>query len=55
MSLAIFISFTYKKCKEYCHYCLSYNTTTNDLYLNWNSFAQTSWKRGTLKTLIDCA
>ena len=30
-------------------------TTTNDLYLNWNSFAPTSWKRGTLKTLIDCA
>ena len=24
-------------------------TTTNDLYLNWNSFAPTSWKSGTLK------
>ena len=30
-------------------------TTTNDLYLNLNSFARTSWKRETLKTLIDCA
>ena len=25
------------------------------MYLNWNSFAPTSWKRGTLKTLIDRA
>ena len=24
------------------------------MYLSWNSFAPTSWKRGTLKTLIDC-
>ena len=31
-----------------------YRKTTNDLYLTWNSFAPTSWKRGTLKTLIDC-
>ena len=31
-----------------------HKTTTNDLYLNLNSFAPTSWKRGTLKT-IDCA
>ena len=29
--------------------------TTNDLCLNWNSFAPTNWKRGTLKTLIDRA
>ena len=25
--------------------------TTNDIYLNWKSFAPTSWKRVTLKTL----
>ena len=25
------------------------------MYLNWNSFAPTSWERGTLKTLIDRA
>ena len=25
--------------------------TTNDIYLNWKSFAPTAWKRGTLKTL----
>ena len=25
------------------------------MYLKWNSFAPTSWKRGTLKTLIDRA
>ena len=30
-------------------------TTANDLHLNWNLFAPTSWKRGTLKTLIDRA
>ena len=28
--------------------------TANNLYLNWNSFAPTSWKKETLKTLIDC-
>ena len=27
--------------------------TTNDIYLNWNLFALTTWKRGTLKTLAD--
>ena len=27
--------------------------TTNDIYLNWKSFAPTTWKRGTLKTLVD--
>ena len=32
-----------------------YRKTTNDLHLNLNSFAQTSWKSETLKTLIDCA
>ena len=30
-----------------------HKTTANDLHLNWNLFAPTSWKRGTLKTLID--
>ena len=30
-----------------------HETTANDLYLNWSLFAPTSWKRGTLKTLID--
>ena len=29
--------------------------TTNDIYLNWKSFAPTTWKRGTLKTLVDHA
>ena len=31
-------------------YC---KATTNDIYLNWKSFAPTSWKSGTLKTLVD--
>ena len=30
-------------------------TTTNGFFLNWNSFAPTSWKKGTLRTLIDRA
>ena len=29
--------------------------TNNDVYLNWNAFAAISWKRGTLKTLIERA
>ena len=29
--------------------------TTSDIYLNWKSFAPSSWKRGTLKTLVDRA
>ena len=29
--------------------------TTNHIYLNWESFAPTTWKRGTLKTLVDRA
>ena len=29
--------------------------TNNDVYLNWNAFAPISWKRGTLKTLIERA
>ena len=29
--------------------------TTNDIYLNWKSFAPTTWKRDTLKTLVDRA
>ena len=33
-------------------YC---KTTTNDLYINWNLFTSTSWKRGIIKTLIDRA
>ena len=30
-----------------------HKATTNDIYLNWKSFAPDSWKRGTLKTLVD--
>ena len=33
-------------------YC---KTTTCNIYLNWKSFDLTTWKRGTLKTLVDCA
>ena len=33
-------------------YC---KATTNVIYLNWKSFAPTTWKRGTLKTLADHA
>ena len=40
----------------------NYITTTvyrkssyNDIYLNWNSFARTIWKRGALKTLVELA
>ena len=29
--------------------------TSNDVYLNWNAFTSINWKRGTLKTLIECA
>ena len=29
--------------------------TTNDIYSNRKSFAPTTWKRGTLKTLVDRA
>ena len=29
--------------------------TNNDVYLNWNAFAPISWKRSTLKTLIERA
>ena len=29
--------------------------THNDLHLHWNSFTPTSWKRGTLKSLISRA
>ena len=29
--------------------------TTNDIYLNWKSFAPTTWKRGTLNALADRA
>ena len=28
-------------------------TISNNFYLNWNSFEPTSWKKRTLKTLID--
>ena len=27
----------------------------NDIYLNWNTFAPVSWKRGTLRTLVQHA
>ena len=29
--------------------------TNNDIYLNWNTFAPISWKRGTLRTLVQRA
>ena len=29
--------------------------TNNDIYLNWNAFAPDTWKRGTLKTLVERA
>ena len=29
--------------------------TNNDIYLNWNASAPVSWKRGTLRTLVDRA
>ena len=32
-----------------------HKTTLNDYYQHWNLFAPTSWKRETLKTLIDRA
>ena len=28
--------------------------TNNDIYLSWNTFARDSWRRGTLKTLLEC-
>ena len=28
-------------------------STCNDIYLNWNAFASATWKRGTLKTLVE--
>ena len=28
-------------------------STCNDVYLNWNAFAPATWKRRTLKTLIE--
>ena len=31
------------------------NSTNNDIYLNWGSFAPVAWKRGTLKTLFNRA
>ena len=30
-------------------------STNNDIYLNWNAFAPDTWKRGTLKTLVERA
>ena len=29
--------------------------TNNDIYLNWHAFAPASWKRGTLRTLVQRA
>ena len=29
--------------------------TNNDIYLNWNAFAPISWKRGTLRVLLQRA
>ena len=28
--------------------------TNTDVYLNWNAHALTTWKRGTLKTILSC-
>ena len=30
-------------------------STNNDIYLNWNAFAPDTWKRGTLKALVERA
>ena len=30
-------------------------STRNDIYLKWNAFAPFTWKRGTLKTLVERA
>ena len=30
-------------------------STNNDIYMNWNSFAPKTWKKGTLKSLIERA
>ena len=30
-------------------------STNNDIYLNWNAFAPNTWKRETLKTLVERA
>ena len=34
---------------------LYHKATTNDIYLNLASFAPTTWKKSTVKTLGDCA
>ena len=34
---------------------LYHKATTNDIYLNLVSFAPTTWKKSTVKTLGDCA
>ena len=34
---------------------VSRKKTINDIYLNWNAFAHVSWKRGTLRTLVQRA
>ena len=54
MSFTIFRCFTYKKGNNIVT-SVYRKSTTNDLNLNWNSFAASSWKSGTLKTLIDRA
>ena len=30
-------------------------STSNDIYMNWNAFGPATWKRGTLKTLVERA
>ena len=30
-------------------------STNNDIYLIWNAFSLDTWKRATLKTLVECA
>ena len=30
-------------------------STNNDIYLSWNAFFPDTWKRETLKTLVECA
>ena len=30
-------------------------STNNDIYLSWNAFSPDTWKRETLKTLVECA
>ena len=43
-------------CKDNKLICSVYRKSANkDTYINWHSFASKTWKRGTLKSLIERA